>query len=215
LLLVNAEEAVFAIFRIMITKVVRIVGRVSTGKIELPDTLLPMKEVTILLRVVDLMKLVQILQMAVVEWEHLASLCMIATLMDMVKFLWMNSLEKGKIELPDILLPMRAGTILLRGADLMKFVQILQKAGVEWEHLASLCMITTRMDMAKFLWMNSLEKEKLTEGTEIILLSRVAGMCLIALVILLANFLLMEIVEMVNFVSFLTIGKHVGALIED
>jgi hypothetical protein len=97
----------------------------------------------------------------------------------------------------------------------MKFVQILQKAGVEWEHLASLCMITTLMDMAKFLWMNSLEKEKLTEGTEIILLSRVAGMCLIALVILLANFLLMEIVEMVNFVSFLTIGKHVGALIED
>jgi hypothetical protein len=58
LLLVNAEEAVFAIFRIMITKVVKIVGRVSTGKIELPDTLLLMREVTILLRVVDLMKLV-------------------------------------------------------------------------------------------------------------------------------------------------------------
>jgi hypothetical protein len=58
LLLVNAEEAVFAIFRIMITKVVKIVGRVSTRKIELPNTLLPMREVTILLRVVDLMKLV-------------------------------------------------------------------------------------------------------------------------------------------------------------
>lgn len=57
LLLVNAEEAVFAIFCIMITKIMRIVGKANTGKMELPDTLLPMRAATILLRVVDLTKL--------------------------------------------------------------------------------------------------------------------------------------------------------------
>jgi hypothetical protein len=58
LLLENVEEVVIAIFCIMITKIVRIVGKVGTGKMELPDTLLPMRVLTILLRVVDLMKLV-------------------------------------------------------------------------------------------------------------------------------------------------------------
>lgn len=58
LLLENVEEAVIAIFCIMITKIVRIVGKVGPGKMELPDTLLPMRVLTILLRGVDLMKLV-------------------------------------------------------------------------------------------------------------------------------------------------------------
>lgn len=46
-------------------------------------------------------------------------------------------------------------------------------------------------------------------------MSRAAGMGQTAVVIFLANFLLIEIVVMVNTVGFLMIGKHVGALIED
>lgn len=89
LLLVNAEEAATAIF-FMIIKIMRIVGKISTGKMELPDILLPTRVETILLRVVDLMKPVLIFQKEGVEWEHHASLCIITILMDTVKFLWMN-----------------------------------------------------------------------------------------------------------------------------
>lgn len=53
------------------------------------------------------------------------------------------------------------------------------------------------------------------EGTETVLLSRVEGMGQTVVVILFANFLLMDIVVMVNIVGFLMIGKHVEALIED
>lgn len=52
------------------------------------------------------------------------------------------------------------------------------------------------------------------EGTETVLLSRVAGMDQ-TVVILFANFLLMKVVVMVNIVGFLMTGKHVEAIIED
>lgn len=53
------------------------------------------------------------------------------------------------------------------------------------------------------------------EGTETVLLSRVEGMGQTVVVILFANFLLMDIVVMVNIVGFLMTGKHVEAIIED
>lgn len=88
LVLVNAEEVAIATF-FMIVKIMRIVGKIRAGKMELLDILFPKTVETILSRVADLMKLVLILQREGVEWEHHASLCM-TILMDMVKFLWMN-----------------------------------------------------------------------------------------------------------------------------
>ena len=81
LLLGAAEEAAVAIFFTMIIKIMTITGKVEAGKMELPDILVPMRVETILLEVQDLLRLALIMQKASVEWEHLASTCIMAILM--------------------------------------------------------------------------------------------------------------------------------------
>lgn len=90
LLLAHVEEVAFAIFSIMIIKILKTVGKVSTEKMELLDILIPTRVGTILLGVVELMKLVLILRKAGVDRDHHASLCIITILMGTVKFLGMN-----------------------------------------------------------------------------------------------------------------------------
>lgn len=96
LLLGTAEEAAIVIFFTMISKVMRIAGKVNTGQMD-PDILIPMRVGIILLQIEDLMKLAFIMQREGVEWENHASMCIMTILMGLIKFRQMNHLGKGKL----------------------------------------------------------------------------------------------------------------------
>jgi hypothetical protein len=92
----NCREAAIAISFTMITKVMRIAGKVDTGKMD-PDILIPVRVGIILFQIECLIKLVLILQREGVERENHAGMSIMANLMGLIKFPHMNHLGKGKL----------------------------------------------------------------------------------------------------------------------